>query len=223
MEAGFTTGSWTLLKPDTTRAYYWTCECACGTIRTIRDSSLKSGKSSSCGCVRTQVLLNRKTHGMTNTAEYRGWQDMKSRCLNPKNISYKRYGGRGITVSERWLNSFENFYADMGDRPEGEHISLGRIDNDGPYSRANCRWENPTMQNRNKGNNVQITSQQFGTRTLTEWAGFLVEHTGDTTWNTRALQSHLKRMTIDQILKGLDFRAECAEYAVEDDYELIAA
>jgi hypothetical protein len=222
MEAGFSTGSWTLLKPDNTRSYHWQCRCICGTIKTVRDSSLKSGKSSSCGCVKTQVLLNRKTHGMTDSVEYRTWQDMKNRCLNPKHRSYKRYGGRGITVGERWLNSFENFYADIGPRPEGGHMSLGRVDNDGYYTPSNCRWETPTQQIRNRGNTVKIESQQFGTRTLTEWTYILIEHTSDTTWTVRKLKTVLTSMTIDQIFRGIGITDLSADYA-ERPYELIAA
>ena len=123
---GSTTGSWTLLKPDTTRRYHWQCRCTCGNTKSIRDSSLKNGKSSSCGCVRTQVLSNRKTHGMTNTVEYGTWQWMRARVRH-------KPGYENRTICPRW-QEFENFYMDMGTRPDGENISLGRIDNDGPLA-----------------------------------------------------------------------------------------
>jgi hypothetical protein len=216
LETGSTIGSWTLLKPDTTRAYYWQCRCTCGTIKTVRDSSLKNGKSSSCGCVRTQALSNRKTHGMTDTIEYRTWQGMKQRVRRDPNYT-------DVSVCLRW-QEFENFYADMGRRPEGENISLGRIDNDGDYTPSNCRWETPTMQNRNKGDTVLIESQ-FGTRTLMEWTNILIEHTGNTTWTARKLKSFLDVWSIDRILQteGItDLYADCADDMYQP-YELIAA
>lgn len=82
------------------------------------------------------------------SVEYQAWQNMKARCLNPNNPQYGDYGGRGIQVSERWLESFDNFLADMGPRPPG--MSLDRIDNDGDYSRENCRWADRQTQNTNK-------------------------------------------------------------------------
>ena len=105
-------------------------------------------------------------HGMSQTIVYRMWKGMLARCYNPTVKNYNNYGGRGITVCERW-HYFTHFYADMGDRPTPQH-SIGRIDNDGPYSLENCRWEMNAAQQSNKRNSHLITA--FGeTHTLAEW------------------------------------------------------
>lgn len=87
------------------------------------------------------------THGMTNTKIYRLWQGMIQRCYNPMADNYARYGGRSIKVCDRWRYSFENFYEDMGERPEGH--SLDRIDNNGDYTPENCKWATFTEQRLN--------------------------------------------------------------------------
>lgn len=97
-------------------------------------------------------IVNRK-HGMEGTPEYRTWVDMKRRCQQPHRLDYKNYGGRGITVCERW-ESFENFYADMGPRPEGH--TLDRLQNHGPYTKLNCIWAPRKKQERNKRTNRMI-------------------------------------------------------------------
>lgn len=91
------------------------------------------------------VLKPRKTHGLTGTMAYQSWIGMRQRCYNPNAWNYGNYGGRGIQVCERWIESFENFFADLGERPSKQH-SLGRIDNDSGYSPDNCRWETALQQ-----------------------------------------------------------------------------
>lgn len=98
-------------------------------------------------------MKGRTTHGMSKTPLYRTWWGMICRCKHPVTNSYSRYGGRGISVCARWLK-FENFYADMGDRPAGH--SLGRVNNDGGYSPNNCYWASNYDQQRNKRNNVTV-------------------------------------------------------------------
>ena len=95
------------------------------------------------------------THGMSRTPEYNAWINMKDRCFNPNSKNYSNWGGRGITVCDRWLN-LENFLADMGSRPSAKH-SLDRIDNNGDYSPKNCKWSTKAEQENNKRNNRLIT------------------------------------------------------------------
>lgn len=126
----------------------WLCLCDCGRITTTGTGNLTSGGTQSCGCLAAEVKSARvRTHGMTDTRTWRSWQGMKNRCRNEKNPSYYRYGGRGIQVHEPWLK-FENFLADMGERPEG--MSLDRIDVNGNYEPSNCQWATSTEQRVNQ-------------------------------------------------------------------------
>jgi hypothetical protein len=117
-------------------------------------------------CKKEKTIEASTTHGQSNSKEYAAWASMKKRCYNQNNNRYHRYGGRGITVCDRWLNSFENFLADMGEKPKG--CSIDRIDNDGDYCPENCRWSTPKEQCNNKSNNISLTI--YGkTMSLTEW------------------------------------------------------
>jgi len=127
--------------------FYWHTVCECGNSAVRNGIWMKIGKVKSCGCLKK--VSPARTHGMKNTPEYKSWSGLKSRCLQPRNKKYPSYGGRGIKVCERWLNSFENFYADMGPKPSKVH-SVGRIDNDGHYEPTNCRWETPKQQSNNR-------------------------------------------------------------------------
>ena len=115
----------------------WMCVCDCGNLVEVVGWRLRSKHTQSCGCLK---------HNLSETAVYRTWADMKTRCNNPNRKEYKYYGGRGISICKRW-EKFQNFYNDMGDRPEG--LTLDRIDNDGNYEPENCRWTTYAEQNHN--------------------------------------------------------------------------
>lgn len=127
---------------------YWLFECDCGTKKVINGSSVRLGSVNSCGCIAKENKSKRmKKHGMAQTRIYDVWVGMKQRCLNPKNVNYHRYGGSGVGISEEWM-SFENFFMDMGDAPEG--YSIERIDNNKGYEKDNCKWADRSEQNINK-------------------------------------------------------------------------
>lgn len=126
------------------------CQCECGNKKVANAREVWRGKTKACGC-----LMSAGTHQMTGTPTYRTWKAMKQRCFNKKHPQRKQYGGRGITVCERWKNSFELFLADMGEAPKGK--SIDRINNDGNYEPGNCRWATAKQQSRNNSGNKNIT------------------------------------------------------------------
>lgn len=126
-----------------TRRTFWLCKCDCGNTKIVCGILLKNGNTRSCGCLRTYP----KTHGMSGTTEHNIWRGITSRCKNRNNKDYHLYGGRGITVCDRWCD-FENFLADMGKRPS-KLFSIDRINNDGNYEPSNCRWATAKEQKAN--------------------------------------------------------------------------
>lgn len=146
----------------------WECQCDCGSPPLIVvGSNLTKGNSKSCGCTKREHMSKlRATHRMFGSPEYNCWHSMLSRCRNPKDRAWHNYGGRGITVCERWLE-FENFYADMGPRPSPEH-SIDRINNNGNYEPGNCRWATRQEQNVNRR-----TTHMHEGKTIKEWAAEL--------------------------------------------------
>ena len=140
-------------------------KCDCGSVFVFRyDQMTHDSRVRSCGCLRKQGT--RTTHGMTGSPEHQTWKRMNTRCNDKSNIKYPQYGGRGITVCDRW-REFSNFFADMGPKPSG--YSLDRIDNDKGYSKENCRWATPVQQCRNRGITRLVSA--FGeTRNMAEAA-----------------------------------------------------
>jgi hypothetical protein len=127
---------------------FWLCQCDCGEQTVTRGNSLRSGGAKSCGCWYREAIGHRaRTHGHYTTRTYSSWVNMIQRCTNPKSTGYKNWGGRGITVCERW-RSFVNFLADMGERPL--KTSLDRRENDKGYFKENCRWATPKEQLENR-------------------------------------------------------------------------
>lgn len=137
-------GMWTVLDDSKS---LWRVVCQCGFEKEVRRDFLIRGLSKAC------MSCAQKKHGKEGSKVYMIWAGMKQRCQNPDYHHYEDYGGRGITVCEEW-QSFDRFYADMGNPPKG--ASLGRINNDAGYSKQNCRWETTTQQARNKRTSTRV-------------------------------------------------------------------
>ena len=131
----------------------WECRCDCGGATKVTTSNLRRGHSRSCGCGKGKNPNPKTKHGKHDSPIYDIWTAMKQRCLNPNCDAYRNYGGRGITLCKSW-HQFENFYADMGDPPNG--LTLDRIDNDGNYEVNNCRWVSRKRQQRNMRTSVKV-------------------------------------------------------------------
>lgn len=148
----------------------WKCTCDCGAYHFSTVTHLLSGNTTSCGCLKRDVIALRNKsnviHGYTNSPTWVSWMLMRQRCTNPKHKSFAEYGGRGITICERW-ESFENFLADMGERPANH--SLDRRDPNGNYAPDNCRWATSEEQANNKRTSRRYT-YDGRTQTLAQWA-----------------------------------------------------
>lgn len=165
-------GCWTVVgyvgrKPNSTHKL-WLCRCDCGNEKTVTSGCLTGGVSRSCGCLQRELASKTHLkHGRCRSPEYHSWSGMWSRCTNPSNKDYHRWGGRGIRVCRRW-KSFSSFLADMGQKP-GSKYSLDRINNLGNYKPSNCRWAVPKTQARNKRDTIYLTIKGKR-RALVEWA-----------------------------------------------------
>ena len=137
--------------------------CDCGNEYVVRLCNLTSGNTKSCGCL---IPVRKPIHGLVNSTEYSSWENMLQRCYNKNNNRFSHYGEKGIVVYDEW-KKFENFYADMGPRPEG--TSLDRIDNNGNYEPGNCRWATRTQQMRNTSRTKMLTYNGV-TKCLSAWA-----------------------------------------------------
>ena len=154
------------------RKTYYVCQCDCGNVKVVRADSLISGATKSCGCTKkeqdkTNLTANHR-HKMSGTRIYETWQDMKRRCYNKQNVRYDRYGGRGITVCEEWLNNFQSFYDWAIRNGYSDDLTIDRIDNDGNYEPSNCRWSTVKEQCNNRSSNINITIGN-ATKSLMSW------------------------------------------------------
>jgi hypothetical protein len=131
----------------------WECRCDCGAVVIKSVVLLNQGaKQCSKACPLGVHVRHKATTHMTKSKEYAAWVSMKQRCLNPNAMNYKYYGGRGITICQEWVDSFEMFLAHIGYAPEGKRISIDRIDNNGNYEVGNVRWATPYQQVMNRRN-----------------------------------------------------------------------
>ncbi len=139
-------------EPYGKKSYKVMMQCDCGNIYTAYSSGLYAGQTLSCGCWHREQVTK---HGYSKEPLWAVWKTMLARCHNPKHKSYPNYGGRGISVCDRWRSSYSNFKQDMGDRPEG--MTLDRIDVNGPYAPENCRWATQKQQMRNTRTNRRFS------------------------------------------------------------------
>ena len=154
------------------RKTYYACQCDCGNVKVIRSDALISGCTVSCGCKKKEQdrinLTANHSHKMSGTRLYVIWNGLKGRCNNPNDPRYDRYGGRGISVCEEWNTSFQSFYDWAISNGYSDDLTIDRIDNDGNYEPANCKWSTNKEQCNNRVTNINIKIGNT-TKTLTEW------------------------------------------------------
>lgn len=196
-------GRWLVIERSPNGKYgeaKFLCRCDCGIERVVLNGSLMNGESKSCGCyIRDYHKQNIKhgygRSGKDRTPEYRAWASMKTRCYNKNIKQYHDWGGRGISVCKRWVNSFTNFLKDMGERPSAKH-SLDRKDNDKDYSKKNCRWVLKSIQAGNMRSN-RIIDYLGQSKNISEWCRELGV-------NAVSIRYHLKKgLSFEQAYKRL--------------------
>lgn len=171
---GVTFGQWTVVERAPNNRFgttMWRCRCTCGVERVLRGTSLRQGDSASCGCTSNdRISAANTTHGHASgpskSPTYQTWMGMLQRCKVPQNANFADYGGRGITVCDRWT-SFESFLEDMGERPTG--TSIERRDNAGHYEPSNCYWATKFQQANNRRSN-RLIEHAGRSQTVSEWA-----------------------------------------------------
>lgn len=144
----------------------WVCKCECGNEYLVRGQSLRSGKTTHCGCSRHKYLQNSDQNKIRLRSIWRG---MKDRCYNTKHRQYKNWGERGITVCDEWIDDFENFYNWAMENGYEKNLTLDRVDVNKNYEPNNCRWSSMAEQCCNKTNNIMLTFDNE-TKSLPEWA-----------------------------------------------------
>lgn len=149
------------------RTPYWQCLCRCGRTHAASSQTLRFGGS--CGCLKKERIgALRRSHGKTGSPEFHSWSAMNQRCSNTKNKKFPSYGGRGITVCDRWRNSFEDFLSDVGPQPSAIHTIDRWPNNDGNYEPGNCRWATPRQQANNRRSS-KILELNGESKTLAQW------------------------------------------------------
>lgn len=158
---------------------YWLCQCDCGNSPTVISYNLISGKAKSCGCLQRELAAkqgkNNTKHGNSrrsgSTRLYAIWNNMKARCTNPKTEGYERYGGRGITICNEWINDFTSFLEWAMENGYNDELTIDRIDSNGNYEPSNCRWATKKVQSNNRSSN-RIVEINGNRKTLAEWSDY---------------------------------------------------
>ena len=165
-------GNWTILEvlPKIKNHHQmFKCQCKCGTIKELDGFNVINGKTTSCGCIRNQMLKDRMTtHGQTKTRLHIIWCGIKERCYNPNSQAYSNYGGRGIKMCQEWIDDYMNFYNWSIKNGYDEILTIDRIDVNGNYEPNNCRWINTKDQSNNRRTNLKFTYNNK-TQTLMQW------------------------------------------------------
>lgn len=156
-------------RPSGQHGYYWRCRCDCGRVVEIDGCCLRRNQpQQSCGCIPARCKGGKPAHGLANHYIYTVWLGIKQRCCNPNSQCFKDYGGRGITLCDRWKSSVVDFYADMGDRPTPAH-TIERIENSKGYEPGNCKWATRAEQNENTRQTRLLTLNGV-TLSIGKWA-----------------------------------------------------
>lgn len=194
-------GQLTVKRRDAGDSRYWVAVCSCGREVKARGSRLMNGTTKACAkCAAQQRTQHGHARRLSSSPTYQSWRNMKQRCGNPRVPSHSR-----ISYSPEW-ESFENFLRDMGDRPEG--MTLDRINVFRGYEPRNCRWATPETQSNNRRNTAQLVYDPYGlyvVASVSEWAKFLSELTGNSKWTAKALRTIIDTGTMDlhHVVKGL--------------------